>query len=156
MPQNPNVRRVIEENSPLAWTKRFGRAAPDVLWLATESPDILKRAVTSLERGEFALAVEPKGLEPLVHRVENAANRIVLGGDPCRTRDRGGFLGVGLPARSTRRPPCRRPWCGLGRRRSFALAGDAQAAELTTRLARTISTSGRQGWPPARPVHNEV
>ncbi len=73
------TRMVIEENSPLAWTKRFGRAAPDVLWLATESPRILKRAVTSLEKGELALAVEPKGLEPFVHRVENAANRIVLG-----------------------------------------------------------------------------
>jgi ubiquinone biosynthesis protein len=73
------TRMMIEENSPLAWTKRFGRAAPDVLWLATESPRILKRAVTSLEKGELALAVEPKGLEPFVHRVENAANRIVLG-----------------------------------------------------------------------------
>jgi len=40
---------------------------------------VLKRAVTSLENGEFALAVEPKGLEPFVHRIENAANRIVLG-----------------------------------------------------------------------------
>jgi ubiquinone biosynthesis protein len=76
----PYLRRmVIEENSPLAWTKRFGRAAPDVLWLATEAPHILKRAVTSLEKGELALAVEPRGLEPYVHRVENAANRIVLG-----------------------------------------------------------------------------
>jgi len=76
----PYVRRmVIQENSPLEWTKRFGQAAPDVVWLATESPRVLKRAVTSLANGEFALAVEPKGLEPLVHRVENAANRIVLG-----------------------------------------------------------------------------
>jgi len=76
----PYVKRmVIEENLPWVWTKRFGRAVPDVAWLATESPRILRRAVTSLEKGEFALAVEPKGLEPFVRRIENAANRIVLG-----------------------------------------------------------------------------
>ena len=76
----PYVKRmVIEQNLPGVWTKQFGRAAPDVLWLATESPPILRRAVTSLEKGEFALAVEPKGLEPFVRRIEYAANRIVLG-----------------------------------------------------------------------------
>ncbi len=45
----PYVKRmVIEENSPLAWSKRFGRAAPDVLWLATESPRIVRRALGSV------------------------------------------------------------------------------------------------------------
>jgi ubiquinone biosynthesis protein len=76
----PYVRNlIIEHNSPVAWAGRFGSAAPDVLWLATQSPKILRRAVSSLEKGELALAVEPKGLEPYVHRIERAANRIVLG-----------------------------------------------------------------------------
>ncbi|HYT14080.1 MAG TPA: AarF/ABC1/UbiB kinase family protein [Candidatus Nitrosopolaris sp.] len=76
----PYVKRlVIEQNSPEVWATRFGRSAPDVAWLATESPRILRRAVTSLQKGELALAVEPKGLEPYVHRIERSANRIVLG-----------------------------------------------------------------------------
>ncbi len=76
----PYVKRlVIEENSPTVWANKFGRSAPDVLWLATESPRILRRAVVSLEKGELAVAVEPKGLDPYVHRIESAANRIVLG-----------------------------------------------------------------------------
>jgi ubiquinone biosynthesis protein len=76
----PYVKRlVIEQNSPEVWATRFRRSAPDVAWLATESPRILRRAVTSLQKGELALAVEPKGLEPYVHRIERSANRIVLG-----------------------------------------------------------------------------
>jgi ubiquinone biosynthesis protein len=76
----PYVRRLIlEHNSPEVWAGKFGKAAPDVLWLATESPRILRRAVSSLSKGELAVGVEPKGLDPYVHRIERAANRIVLG-----------------------------------------------------------------------------
>src|SRR6266700_2451132 len=76
----PYVKRlVIAQNSPIAWANKFGRASPDVLWLVTESPRILRQAVSSLQKGELALAVEPKGLDPIVHRIERAANRIVWG-----------------------------------------------------------------------------
>ena len=76
----PYVKRlVIAQNSPIAWANKFGRASPDVLWLVTESPRILRQAVNSLQKGELALAVEPKGLDPIVHRIERAANRIVWG-----------------------------------------------------------------------------
>jgi ubiquinone biosynthesis protein len=76
----PYVKRLmIQHNSPAVWANRFGRAAPDVMWLASESPRILRRAVTSLQKGELAIAVEPKGLDPFVHRIEKAANRVVLG-----------------------------------------------------------------------------
>jgi ubiquinone biosynthesis protein len=76
----PYVKRLmIQHNSPAVWANRFGRAAPDVMWLASESPRIIRRAVTSLQKGELAIAVEPKGLDPLVHRIEKAANRVVLG-----------------------------------------------------------------------------
>jgi ubiquinone biosynthesis protein len=76
----PYVERLIlEQNSPLVWAGKFGRAAPDVLWLATEAPRIVRRAVASLQKGELAVAVEPKGLDPYVHRLERAANRLVLG-----------------------------------------------------------------------------
>lgn len=76
----PYVRRlIIEHNSPVVWANKFGRAAPDVLWLATESPRILRRAVTRLQKGELAIAVEPKGLDPYLHRLERSADRLVLG-----------------------------------------------------------------------------
>ncbi len=76
----PYVKRLmIQHNSPAVWANRFGRAAPDVMWLASESPRIIRRAVTSLQKGELAIAVEPTGLDPFVHRIEKAANRVVLG-----------------------------------------------------------------------------
>jgi ubiquinone biosynthesis protein len=76
----PYVKRlIIEHNSPTVWANKFGRAAPDVLWLATESPRILRRAVTRLQKGELAIAVEPKGLDPYLHRLERSADRLVLG-----------------------------------------------------------------------------
>ncbi|OLC24421.1 MAG: hypothetical protein AUG06_10670 [Actinobacteria bacterium 13_1_20CM_2_65_11] len=70
---------IIEHNSPAVWANKFGRAAPDVLWLATESPRILRRAVARLQKGELAIAVEPKGLDPYLHRIEKSADRLVLG-----------------------------------------------------------------------------
>lgn len=69
---------IIAHNSPTAWANKFGRAAPDVLWLATEAPRVLRRAMTRLQKGELAVAVEPKGLEPYVRRIEKAGHRLVL------------------------------------------------------------------------------
>jgi uncharacterized protein (DUF2062 family) len=34
--------------------------------------------VGSIQKGQFSVAVEPKGLEPYLHRVEKTANRLVL------------------------------------------------------------------------------
>jgi predicted unusual protein kinase regulating ubiquinone biosynthesis (AarF/ABC1/UbiB family) len=75
----PFVRRLIlSRNSPQAWAQRFGRSAPDILWLAAETPRILRSLVGSLQKGQLAVAVEPRGLEPYLHRIEKTANRIVL------------------------------------------------------------------------------
>jgi len=72
------TRLIMSRNSPQAWAQRFGRAAPDILWLAAEGPRIMRGFVGSMQKGELALAVEPKGLDPYLHRVEKTANRIVL------------------------------------------------------------------------------
>jgi len=72
------TRLIVSRNSPQAWARRFGRAAPDLLWLAAEGPRALRGLVVSLQKDQLALAVEPKGLDPYLHRVEKTANRIVL------------------------------------------------------------------------------
>jgi ubiquinone biosynthesis protein len=72
------TRLIVRRNSPQAWARRFGRAAPDLLWLAAEGPRALRGLVVSLQKNQLALAVEPKGLDPYLHRVEKTANRIVL------------------------------------------------------------------------------
>ena len=72
------ARLVLSQNSPQAWAQRFGKAAPDILWLAVEGPRVARRLVGSLEKGEMALAVEPTGLDPYLRRLEKTANRIVL------------------------------------------------------------------------------
>ncbi len=72
------TRLIMSRNSPQAWARRFGRAAPDLLWLAAEGPRALRGLVVSLQKDQLALAVEPNGLDPYLHRVEKTANRIVL------------------------------------------------------------------------------
>ena len=72
------ARLVLSQNSPQAWTRRFGKAAPDILWLAAEGPRVARRLIGSLEKGEMALSVEPTGLDPYLRRLEKTANRIVL------------------------------------------------------------------------------
>jgi ubiquinone biosynthesis protein len=76
----PFVRRLImKRNSPEVWAQRFGKAAPDIMWLMAETPKIVRGALGSFQKGEFAVAVEPKGLDPYLRRLEKTANRLVLG-----------------------------------------------------------------------------
>jgi ubiquinone biosynthesis protein len=72
-------RLMLKRNSPQVWAGRLERAVPDMLWLATESPRLIRRTLTSFEGGQFALTVEPRGLEPYVKVFERAATRLVLG-----------------------------------------------------------------------------
>ena len=70
---------IVKQNSPVLWGKRLARATPDVLWLATESPRVLRRAVTAMQKGEFAVPIEARGFDPYVRRLERTGDRIVLG-----------------------------------------------------------------------------
>ena len=72
-------RLMLKRNSPRLWAGRLERAMPDVMWLVTESPRIIRRTLTSLENGELVLAVEPRGLQALANLFEKATTRLVLG-----------------------------------------------------------------------------
>jgi ubiquinone biosynthesis protein len=90
----PYVERlIVKQNSPLVWGERFARATPDLLWLATESPRILRRAVTAMQKGDFAVPMEARGFDPYVRRLERIADRIVLGMLLAALVIAGGFVG---------------------------------------------------------------
>jgi ubiquinone biosynthesis protein len=70
---------MLQQNSPLVWTKRFGRAGVDLAWLSTELPGQLRQLLSELEQGSLKINIQPTGLDALFSRVERVANRIVLG-----------------------------------------------------------------------------
>lgn len=70
---------MLQENSPAAWAKRLGKAGVELAWLATDLPQRLRRLLEELERGVVKIDVQPTGLEPVFHRAERIANRMVLG-----------------------------------------------------------------------------
>jgi ubiquinone biosynthesis protein len=128
----PYVRRLIlEHNSPEVWAGKFGKAAPDVLWLATESPRILRRAVSSLSKGELAVGVEPKGLARI---------------GSVRARDRGRVRRIRLQAWCVEWPARQRPGRLCRRRRAdhrpSGVAVETKASAL----------SSAEGAVPCRPA----
>jgi ubiquinone biosynthesis protein len=70
---------LLQQNSPQAWARRFGRAGGDLAWLGAELPRQLRLLLGELERGALKIDVQPTGMEALFRQVERAANRIVLG-----------------------------------------------------------------------------
>jgi ubiquinone biosynthesis protein len=76
----PYARRLILRlNSPQAWAGRLEQTAPDLAWLATDGPRVLRRFLTDLGAGPLKVDMKPAGFEPLVGRLERIGNRIVLG-----------------------------------------------------------------------------
>ncbi len=70
---------MLQQNSPVAWARRFGKAGMDLAWLAVELPQQLRRLLGELDRGALKIDIQPTGLDPLLKRAERIANRIVLG-----------------------------------------------------------------------------
>jgi ubiquinone biosynthesis protein len=70
---------MLQQNSPLVWAKRFGRAGVDLAWLSTELPGQLRQLLSELEQGSLKINIQPTGLDALFNRAERVANRIVLG-----------------------------------------------------------------------------
>jgi ubiquinone biosynthesis protein len=70
---------MLQQNSPVAWARRFGKAGIDLAWLAVELPQQLRRLLGELDRGALKIDIQPTGLDPLLKRAERIANRIVLG-----------------------------------------------------------------------------
>jgi ubiquinone biosynthesis protein len=66
-------------NSPSAWARRLGRAAPELAWLSTEAPGAVRRFMGELESGSLKVDLQPRGFEPSLRRLERIGNRLVLG-----------------------------------------------------------------------------
>jgi ubiquinone biosynthesis protein len=76
----PYARRMMVRHfSPVGWGRSVGQAGIDLARLGIELPQQLRRLLSSLERGDLEVAARPTGLEPILHRVERIANRVVLG-----------------------------------------------------------------------------
>jgi ubiquinone biosynthesis protein len=69
----------IRYYSPTLWARRLGEAGLDVAHLATELPQQMRRIVGEIERDGLQVGIKPDGLDPVVRRFEQLANRIVLG-----------------------------------------------------------------------------
>jgi ubiquinone biosynthesis protein len=72
-------RMLLRQYSPRLWAKKLGQASLDIARLGVEAPQQLRRIIGELERGEVQIGVRPEHFEPIVGRLEQLANRIVLG-----------------------------------------------------------------------------
>src|ERR1700730_11894671 len=70
---------IVRHFSPLGWGKAFGQAGVDLARLGLELLPPGRRVLGSLQRGDVELAIRPTGFEPLLRRLEQIANRLVLG-----------------------------------------------------------------------------
>jgi ubiquinone biosynthesis protein len=72
-------RLMLQQYSPLYWTKQLGRASRDVVWLGTELPQQLRRILGELERGNLTMNMRPRDIESVIRRFERIGNRIIIG-----------------------------------------------------------------------------
>jgi ubiquinone biosynthesis protein len=70
---------MLRENAPGVWARRAGQAWLDSARLAVDLPQQLRRLITLVERGSLQVGVRQTDLEPLVVRLEQLVNRLVLG-----------------------------------------------------------------------------
>ena len=72
-------RMMLQEFSPTVWARRFGAAGLDAARLGADLPKLLRRLMSEVESGSLEVGMRPQGFEPILHRFERLANRIVLG-----------------------------------------------------------------------------
>jgi ubiquinone biosynthesis protein len=129
----PHARRlVLQMNSPEAWVRRAGHAAPDVAWLSTDAPGALRRLMNQLESGSVKVDVQPNGFEPSLRRLERIANRIVLGMIVAAL-----IVGLGVSA------SVYHPGVAIPAVEAFVTAGFVIAAVLGAALAWSVFRSSR-------------
>lgn len=123
---------IVRQYSPLRWARRLGRASLDAARLSTELPEKVRRVLGELERGGLEVGVRPTTFEPLLHRLERLANRVILGILTAA------FVNGLAVLMSTYHPPGWEQWSGV----LFAF-GFLLASALGIYLAWSILTSGR-------------
>ena len=72
-------RLLLQEFSPTVWARRLGAAGLEAARLGADLPQQLRRLMSEVESGSLEIGMRPQGFEPIVHRFERLANRIVLG-----------------------------------------------------------------------------
>lgn len=70
---------MLQQYSPRAWRRRMARAGLDAARLATELPGEVRRLLETLGRSNLEFGVRRESIEPLVKRLEDLTNRLVLG-----------------------------------------------------------------------------
>lgn len=124
---------LLKQYSPRTWGKQLGRAGLEMAQLATELPHQLRRMGSEIERGNLEIGVRPEGFAPLINRLEQLANRVVLGIIAAA------FINGLAVLMSVYHPPGWDQWAGA----VFAF-GFVVAAGLGIYLVWTIAHSGRK------------
>lgn len=128
----PYARRLImRQYAPDRLLRRFGRAGVEATALGLELPQRLRRLLGEVERGNLEIGVHPQGVEPVVRRFEQLANRVVLGIITAA------FVNGLAVLMSVYHPPGWEQWAGYAFGVGFALA-----ASLGVYLAWTIVRGG--------------
>jgi ubiquinone biosynthesis protein len=125
-------RLMLQQYSPLLWARRLAGASLDAARLGVELPLQLRRLIGELERGGLEVGMRPAGFEPLLRRLEQLVNRLILGILAAA------FVNGLAVLMSIYHPPGWDEWAGA----SFAV-GFVVAGALGAYLAWSILRSGR-------------
>jgi ubiquinone biosynthesis protein len=72
-------RMMIHQYSPRVWSRKMRIASLDLARLGSELPQQLRRVIAEIERGGIEIGMRPEGFEPVIRRIEQLTNRLVLG-----------------------------------------------------------------------------
>jgi ubiquinone biosynthesis protein len=76
----PHAERLaLRQYSPTAWGRRMARASVDAARLATELPGEVRRVLQAVDRNNLEFGIRRQSIEPVVERLEQLTNRLVLG-----------------------------------------------------------------------------
>ena len=70
---------IMRQLDPRELGKRVGHASFEAAQLGIELPHMVRRILSSVDRGQVEVGVRPERFEPLLFRVERMVNRVVLG-----------------------------------------------------------------------------
>ena len=129
----PYARRLmLRQYSPRIWAQRLGQASLEAGQLGVELPRQVRRLLGELEQGNLQLGLQPESFGPLVDRLEQLTNRLVLGIIAAA------FINGLAVLMSVYHPPGWEQWAGAAFGIGFVLA-----TALGAYLAWSIVRSGR-------------
>jgi ubiquinone biosynthesis protein len=72
-------RLIMQQMDPRDLGRRVGFASLEAAQLGIEMPHMVRRILSSVDRGQVEVGVRPERFEPLLFRIERMVNRVVLG-----------------------------------------------------------------------------